>query len=309
MKTEVYDNPMLSMNARFLYLYFLRIGRVATVEELTTALAESEYAIKNAMKELKKFDYIRAVKYQVNGQWRTLLKFSDESLNVTVKNMLEIQPPTDEIPTVGETAVLSVCNTNDKSISDNDRLEILRISNLGIHTEFQEENPGGEMGWPILGDDETPRRQKEDDEVGVIGKVDDHQKKLKAKYKPTRFEDTPQSKHRSNRPEEDWNTTDLVAEFYSLYRSKCGSVPAQVNGQQFSVWINRQVGEGTDRTVILKAIRKFFNDRRLLKDPGVGEPLWRRFIAFYYTAYGTVAKDTKQEVLSNQEKMLKLLEG
>lgn len=303
MKAEVYDNPMLSMNARFLYLYFLRIGRVATVEELTTALAESEYAIKNAMKELKKLDYIRAVKYQVNGQWRTLLKFSDESLNVTVKTMLEIQAPTDEIPTVGKTPALSVCNTNDKSISDIDSLEVLRTSNLGIHPEFQ----GDEMNWPILGD-ETPRKNT-DDEVGVIGKIDDQQKRINSKYKPTRFEDTPQSKHRSNRPEEDWTTTDLVAEFYSLYREKCGNVPAQVNGQQFTVWINRQVGEGTHRTVILKAIRKFFNDRRLLKDPGVGEPLWRKFIKFYYTVYGTVSKDTKQENLSNQEKMLKLLEG
>lgn len=304
MKTEVYDNSMLSMNARFLYLYFLRIGRVATVEELTTALAESEYAIKNAMKELKKFDYIRAVKYQVNGQWRTLLKFSDESLNVTVKTMLEVQAPTDEIPTVGKSSVLSVCNTSDKSISDIDSLEVLRTSNLGIHPEFQ----GDEMNWPILGD-ENPRKNN-DEEVGIVGKLEDPQKRINAKYKPTRFEDVPESKHRSNKPEEDWNTQDLVAEFYGLYRDKCGGVPAQVNGQQFAIWINRQVGEGTPRTVILKAIRKFFNDRRLLRDAGVGEPLWRKFIKFYYTAYGTVAKEeTKLEALSNQEKMLKLLEG
>jgi hypothetical protein len=58
----------------------------------------------------------------------------------------------------------------------------------------------------------------------------------------------------------------------------------------------------------------FFEDPRNLNDVGVGQPLWRKFMAYYPTVYGLVSTTQKvvysdDEFLAHQEKMLKLLGG
>jgi hypothetical protein len=58
----------------------------------------------------------------------------------------------------------------------------------------------------------------------------------------------------------------------------------------------------------------FFADPRLLNDAGIGQPIWRRFIAFYPTIHGITSRVAEtdfvdEDALANQERMLKLLEG
>jgi hypothetical protein len=66
---------------------------------------------------------------------------------------------------------------------------------------------------------------------------------------------------------------------------------------------------------MLAAIRMFFEDPRNLNDAGSGVPLWRKFIAYYQTVEGTVAREELPDsydedmVRRQQEKMLKLLGG
>ena len=149
--------------------------------------------------------------------------------------------------------------------------------------------------------------------VGAVGKVEDRQAKLKAKYKTTSFEAVPASMRRYERPEEGWTTDDLIAEFYDRVRDHTEGIPAQVNGKSLITWINKMVGEGVSRQSILKGIRMFFDDQRNLVDVGIGLPVWRRFIAYFPTVVGlTSAKEVEyldENISAHQEKMLKLLGG
>jgi hypothetical protein len=136
-----------------------------------------------------------------------------------------------------------------------------------------------------------------------------------AKYKKTKFEAVPASMRRYERPEENWNSKDLVSEFYDLVREKASGIPGQINGEQLAKWINKTISESDATNLsILKAIRVFFADPRLLNDAGIGQPIWRRFIAFYPTIHGITSRVAEtdfvdEDALANQERMLKLLEG
>ena len=69
------------------------------------------------------------------------------------------------------------------------------------------------MGWNLDGE-ETPKQQ-DDAVAGAVGKLDDRQARLNAKYKkPVKAQ--RDSRDRINTPEELWSTNDLVAEFYDL---------------------------------------------------------------------------------------------
>jgi hypothetical protein len=175
------------------------------------------------------------------------------------------------------------------------------------------------MGWP--GFDDEPklpakkRAQVEADAApGAVGKIDDRQKRLNQKYKKTKIEAMPEHMRRAERPEEEWTTSDLIAEFYDLARKAAPGAPGQINSRRLATWINRQVGEGVERIHILKAMRMFFDDPRLTNNPGVGEPLWVRFFAYYPTVHGLVSRVAEtdyeeDDLLARQERMLKLLEG
>jgi hypothetical protein len=152
-----------------------------------------------------------------------------------------------------------------------------------------------DMSWPVWEDAAKPQPKKrsmtwqDEDEAGAVGKLPQDKREMRqAKYgiKPEQVKDG-----RQTRPEDEWTTGDLVAEFYALTASQAPGIPSQVNAKQLSTWINRQVGQGVPRKAVLKAIRRFFNDPRNIREAGVGKPLYRRFMAFFPTVVGAVVKE------------------
>ncbi len=316
MKSPISD-PMLSLAAKGLYAFFLEIGRVVSVEEMSAVHPESKYAMTKAMKELKDARYIKAVRFQQNaGQWNTLLKFTDNSLNLYV---YETAGQTD----TPNTSLLSTVSTNSHIANS---LDIDTVTNVtvSIGAAPLKKKGSAEMSWPGMSDTPEPQSRSQvrrfaiqsgdDDVAGAIGKFEDKKAMRQAKYKKTSFEAVPATMLRHERPEEEWTTDDLVAEFYSLLRPIAKDAPGQVNGKHLITWINQRVGQGTPRHAVLKAMRMFFEDPRLTRDPGVGQSMLTRFFSYYTSVHGLVtkAKETKyvdEDFLAQQEKMLKMLEG
>ena len=300
-------NPYLSGMARALWMVYATVGRPMSTEEVIESnyMNEGRDAIRSASSELKRTGYIKAFKEQVaGGRWVTTLRFTPMGQHYVDMFNWSYQPMP-EIPTVGEPG-----NTSKLESNSSNRLEILRISNLGAQEGAGKES----MPWPI---DEPQQKKKgldTDYEVGTVGKVEDKIAKRNAKYKKTTIESTPAVMRRYEKPEEMWDTKDLIGEFYDLVKQHAPGVPGQVSAKYLATWINDLVGKGTPRTAILKAMRMFFNDPRLYNDAGVGHPLYRRFFQFYPTVHGKVINTEEKEYMNedftaHQEKLLKLLGG
>jgi len=294
-------NPKLSLRARSLFYYFVEKGRVISADELRSnaEVLEGRDAIQAAINELKDLKYVKSVRVQNNGQWVSKLKFTEEAKKlISTDNGFS-----------GHLYIDNYIVTSDITTSTN----IVKDTNVSLTigaAPLKEE----EVVWNLDGDEQPKKlkRGEEDADTGSVGKLTDRQARLNAKYKPTKAQEA--GKHRRDTPEELWSTNDLVAEFYSLVEAAAPGVPAQVNSKYVATWINKQVGEGTQRLAILEAMRMFFADPRLTNDAGIGKPLWQRFFAYYPTVHGIVTKPkTKvyedEEFQSHQEKMLKLLGG
>ena len=285
-------NPKLSLRARSLFYYFAEKGRVISADELrkTQEFPEGRDALQSAINELKDLKYVKSVRVQNNGQWIARLKFTEEA-----KKLLS----TDN----GFSGHLYIDNYTATSTSDiSTRANIVKDTNVSLT-----------IGAAPQKEEAVVWKEEEDEAVGAVGKIEDRQAKLNAKYKkPVKAQRT--SRDRINTPEELWSTTDLIAEFYDLVEKAAPNTSSQVNNKYLATWINKQVGEGTNRFEILKAMRMFFADPRNLNDLGVGKPLWQRFFAYYPTIQGIVKKP-EQPVYStdkfkaHQEKMMRLLEG
>jgi hypothetical protein len=294
-----YSDPNLSLRARGLFAYYVEVGRVLSADEMSASVPEGRDAIRNAMAELKLHRYIKAVRHQDNsGQWRTTLKFTDDGLS----GVLYIDRGT-------------MTNTNTSDISTSDKgIDTVTNVTVSIGAAPQTEK-GTEMGWSMFEDSTDPKSKKKvldtEDDSGAVGKVNT----LKvggARRKKTKVE--LEARNRINVPEEEWTTGDLVAEFYDLYMEIHNGAPNQVNGQHLITWINKRVGEGVQRIHILKGIRMFFGDARVVADPGLGLPMYQRFMSYYGTIHGKVSRVDEpigldEDTLAHQEKMLKLLEG
>jgi hypothetical protein len=296
-----YSDPNLSLRARGLFAYYVEVGRVLSAEEMSASVPEGRDAIRNAMAELKLHRYIKAVRHQDNsGQWRTNLKFTDDGLSGVLYM---------------DRGIVTNTNTSDMSTSDTGIDTVTNVT-VSIGAAPQTEK-GIEMGWSMFEDSTDPKSKKKvldtEDDSGAIGKVNT----LKvggARPKKTKVELA--ARNRVNIAEEDWTTGDLVAEFYDLYMDTCGgkAAPNQINGQHLITWINKRVGEGVQRIYILKGIRMFFGDARVIADPGVGLPMYQRFMSYYGTIHGLVSRVDEptgldEDTLAHQEKMLKLLES
>jgi hypothetical protein len=285
-------NPKLSLRARSLFYYFAEKGRVISADELrkTQEFPEGRDALQSAINELKDLKYVKSVRVQNNGQWIARLKFTEEA-----KKLLS----TDN----GFSGHLYIDNYTATSTSDiSTRANIVKDTNVSLT-----------IGAAPLKEEAVVWKEEEDEVVGTIGKIEDRQAKLNAKYKkPVKAQRT--SRDRINTPEELWSTTDLIAEFYDLVEKAAPNTSSQVNNKYLATWINKQVGEGTQRYEVLKAMRMFFADPRNLNDLGIGKPLWQRFFSYYPTIQGIVKKP-KQPTYStdkfkaHQEKMMRLLEG
>ena len=296
-----YSDPNLSLRARGLFAYYVEVGRVLSAEEMSASVPEGRDAIRNAMAELKLQGYIKAVRHQDNsGQWRTNLKFTDNGLSGVLYMDRGI-----------------VTNTNTSDMSTRVK-SIDTVTNVTVSIEAAPQTEKGiKMGWDMF-EDSTPQKSKKkvldtEDDSGAIGKVNT----LKvggARRKKTKVE--VEARNRINVPEEDWATGDLVAEFYDLYIATCGGSGAvnQISGKQLATWINKRVGEGVERIHILKGMRMFFGDTRVISDPGFGLPIYQRFMKYYGMIHGMVSRVDEpigldEDMLAHQEKMLKLLES
>ena len=295
-------NPKLSLRARSLFYYFAEKGRPVSADELwkSKEVPEGRDAIQNAINELKDLKYLKSVRVQNNGQWISRLKFTDSAIKLlSADNGFSGHLYIDNYTTTS-TSSLSTSTSNIDTVTN---------VTVSMGAAPLKEN---EMAWNLDGEEESkPKRGQEDPAVGAVGKIDDRQARLNAKYKKTKVQEA--GKHRANTPEELWSTNDLIAEFYSLVESAAPGVPAQVNSKYLATWINKQVGEGTPRIAVLEAMRMFFKDPRNLHDAGIGKSLWQRFFAYYPTVHGIVTAKKKEyaddHFKSHQEKMLKLLEG
>lgn len=302
-----YSNPYLSMRARGLFAYYAELGRVVSADELSAVMPEGRDSIQSAINELKQAGYILTAREQVNGKWNSYMKFTEGA-----KVLLGTDTGFSGHSKSGHLYNCSSASTStsDISIVDSSIVEVLRTSTiLGKNFPSKE---GVEMSWNL--DDEEPRPKKkfrldaEDDSVGAVGKLEDKKAMRQAKYGSVPNSVT----HRSNKPEEDWSTKDLVSEFASLLStSSAGHFTMQINTRSLALWINEQVGKGATRQQMLSAIRMFFEDPRSLHDAGTGLPIWRRFIARYQVLEGKAIEEKPDYEVNkaHQEKMLKLLGG
>lgn len=303
---SAYSNPYLSARAKGVFAYYAELGRPVSADELSAVMPEGRDALQTAINELRHFGYIITTREQVNGKWNSYMKFTEGSKKLlgTDNGFSGLLSVYSDVSTVASTSSLS---TIDKPI-----VELLRSSTiLGKNFPSKE---GVEMGWDLDGD-ETPKTKRfvEEDPAGAVGRIEDKVAMRRLKYgaKPE-----TSVTHRSNMPEENWNTTDLVSEFGSLLNaSTAGHLTMQLNARSLALWINQQVGKGATRQQVLTSIRMFFEDPRNLNNAGTGIPIWRKFIAYYQTVEGTVTREELPDsydedmVRNQQEKMLRLLGG
>jgi len=297
------------MRARGLFAYYAELGRVVSADELSAVMPEGRDSIQGAINELKANLYIKTTREWNGTKWFSTMKFTEGakkllSLNTGFSGLLYIDSD-------------ATTNTN-TTTSNNPIVELLRSSTISRTASSRNER-GNEMGWDLDGEQPKPKKRfridAEDDSSGAVGKVEDKKALRQAKYGAKDLESDP-LQNRSNKPEADWSTKDLVAEFGALLnRSQARDVPMQLNTQHLSIWINKMVGEGVTRQQMLLAIRMFFEDPRHLNDPGIGVQIWRRFIAYYPTAHGLVTREelptsyVDEEFKAQQDKMLRLLGG
>lgn len=282
---DALNDNRLSLRARGLYMLYKSIGEVISSTETQKLVPEGRDAIRKAMSELKAFGYIEEVRYQTGyGHWNVLFRF-----------------PVDGKPGDGFSGDLSRCT------------DYIANSDITLAL-FSNENKSSVSGTPKEEEEVMGWKDWEDEPTGSVGKLPPDKKVLRQeKYTKSKIASTKASTLRHERPEESWTTDDLLAEFYSLTRQHGAGAPSQVNGRNLASWINKHVGEGVPRKAILDAMRMFFDDPRLIRDPGVGQPFWRRFVAFYPTVHGIVTRidnsTDDDDTSAHQAKMLKLLEN
>ena len=303
-----YSNPYLSMRARGLFAYYAELGRVVAADELSAVMPEGRDAIQGAINELKRGQYIMTTREWNGTKWFSAMKFTEAA-----KKLLSLNTGFSGLLYINSDATTST-STSNKPI-----VELLRSSTIS-RTASSKSEGGPEMGWDLDGEQPAPKKRfridAEDDSSGAVGKVEDKKALRQAKYGAKDHLDSDPMRNRSHKPESDWATKDLVAEFASLLnKSDARDVPMQINTQQLAIWINKMVGEGVTRQQMLLAIRMFFEDPRNLNDAGVGVQIWRRFIAYYPTAHGLVTREelpasyVDEEFKAQQDKMLRLLGG
>jgi len=297
----------LSLRARGIWGLFVVANRVLSVSEIYDQAPEGRDAIRKSLRELVEAGYLKEERTRTRGG-----HFSHQYL---------VTRPWFTAP--GFSGHLHICTeepllTTNTSTSSNGLVEFTNVNSPNPSGKPEEREEFVEMSWPDFEEEAKPKKKRIDDsDTGSIGKITDPVDKAemrKQKYKQVQFAAVPPSMLRHERPEEEWTTADIVVEFYELTRKHADGAPSQVNGTSLGAWINQQARQGVPRIAILKAMRAFFNDPRLIREPGVGKPFWRRFVAFYPTVHGLYAKDNDvvyddEDFTNHQNKMLKLLEG
>lgn len=281
-KTPEDNSVLLSLRAIGLLHLYRDAGRALPAHEVTALVREGRDAIRAAMKELEEAGLIKFHKFQINGQWRTEVQ-------------LVQKPFSQEITGNGFSGPLSedpLLTTSDITTSTNDySLDIDTYTNKKSKLRLVKEE----------------KKKKEEKSIvtesDFLPGISIHRLGIDPIGDPN---------HRSNKPEVEWTTKDLVTEFMHIaYEEGFASVP--IPGDEIGKIMNKLFSDGLTRYQILQLIRKFFVTNIW---PSMIHPrsLWASFMSFAYKWKDAVDKEPvnyrlSPELLEHQKKMLKLLES
>ena len=281
------NSVLLSLRAIGLLHFYRDAGRALPAHEVTALVREGRDAIRAAMKELEEAGLIKSHKFQINGQWRTEVQLVQKPFSQEITgNGFSGPLPEDPLLTTSDIA------TSDITTSTNDySLDIDTYTNKKSKLRLVKEEKKKEEEKSIV------------TESDFLPGISIHRLGIDPIGDPN---------HRSNKPEVEWTTKDLVTEFMHIaYEEGFASVP--IPGDEVGKIMNKLFSDGLTRYQILQLIRKFFVTNIW---PSKIHPrsLWASFMSFAYKWEKTVDKEPvnytfSPELLEHQKKMLKLLES
>jgi hypothetical protein len=313
----------LSLRAKGLMAMYVSLGEVPASNEVVKIVSEGRDAIRKAMSELTRFGYIEKVHYQTGyGHWQTLYRFtgawktgagfSGRLNSCPVDSYSDSLLAIDIIPN----GIISIAASGEKEYSEEGE-----VNKYDFLTGDYEEDDSLEQilanvaeARKAVADKRRAKRQPKDD-LPVLGELpEDKKAKRQEKYTREKFSVAKPTDDRNERPESEWTTNDIVAEFAYMCNTHAPGIGYQLNAKTLAQYINKQYGDhGVPRESMLRAIRAFFNDPRMIRTPGVGQPLYRRFLAYWPTVQGIYSTppvvEDDYKTSEHSEKMLKLLEG
>lgn len=281
------NSVLLSLRAIGLLYFYRESGRALPANEVSAFVKEGRDAIRAAMKELEDAGCIKFHKFQINGQWRTEVQLIQKPFSQEViGNGFSGSLPEDPLLTTSD------ITTNGISTSTNDY-------SLGIDTYTNKKSK------LRLVKEEKKKEEEETitTESDFLPGISVHRLGIDPIGDPN---------HRSNKPEVEWTTKDLVTEFmHTAYEGGFASVP--IPGDEVGKIMNRLFADGLTRYQILRLIRRFFVTN-IWPNKIHPRSLWASFMSFAYKWKDTVDKEPvnyrfSPELLEHQKKMLKLLES
>ena len=281
------NSVLLSLRAIGLLHFYRDAGRALPAHEVTALVREGRDAIRAAMKELEEAGLIKSHKFQINGQWRTEVQLVQKPFSQEITgNGFSGPLPEDPLLTTSD------ITTSDITTSTNDySLDIDTYTNKKSKLRLVKEEKKKEEEKSIV------------TESDFLPGISIHRLGIDPIGDPN---------HRSNKPEVEWSTKDLVTEFMHIaYEEGFASVP--IPGDEVGKIMNKLFSDGLTRYQILQLIRKFFVTNIW---PSMIHPrsLWASFMSFAYKWKDAVDKEPvnyrlSPEFLEHQKKMLKLLES
>ena len=281
------NSVLLSLRAIGLLHFYRDAGRALPAHEVTALVREGRDAIRAAMKELEEAGLIKSHKFQINGQWRTEVQLVQKPFSQEITgNGFSGPLPEDPLLTTSDIA------TSDITTSTNDySLDIDTYTNKKSKLRLVKEEKKKEEEKSIV------------TESDFLPGISIHRLGIDPIGAPN---------HRSNKPEVEWTTKDLVTEFMHIaYEEGFASVP--IPGDEVGKIMNKLFSDGLTRYQILQLIRRFFVTNIW---PSMIHPrsLWASFMSFAYKWKDAVDKEPvnyrfSPELLEHQKKMLKLLES
>jgi hypothetical protein len=233
---------------------------VAELATLTQVKAHSH--VKASLKALEAAGYLAASRRKRNRGFYT---HNSYQLAEPLQRLWEVLPqPLQRLTTDGTDGLVLksysqlplVPNTN-KSIS-NENIKILKVSEEMMNKSWREE-------------------QAKDDSIGGIGKLDSESPRSTPSKKDT--------KTRGKRPQAEWTTRDVAAEFSFLVGRKFPWLPGTVNVHNLAGALAKMRSQyQTTALIELEILKMFMLDEGNFRDVGDKAPhLYKRYLAMFRT--------------------------
>jgi len=281
------NSVLLSLRAIGLLRFYRDAGRAMPANEVAAFVKEGRDAIRAAMKELEDAGLIKFHKFQINGQWRTEVQLVHKPFSQEIsENGFSGPLPEDPLLTTSD------ITTSDITTSTNDySLDIDTYTNKKSKLRLVKEEKKKK-------DEKTITKESD-----FLPGISLHRLGIDPIGNPN---------HRSNKPEVEWTTKDLVTEFMHIAYDR-GFASESIPGDEVGKIMNKLFSDGLTRYQILKLIRKFFLTN-IWPNKIHPRSLWASFMQFAYQWKDTVDKEPvsyalSPEALKHQKKMLKLLES